>query len=310
MASAAAEKKCPRLCQFWSCSPPSNRRYASWTKAVAWSVCPGFSWASLWAANLAQFVVHQREKLHGTLRVTLLDRREDPGHFGHGRRSSPAVHPYHGPDRPRNAVAAGQTGRDRPEGGGTISKRPSSRGDPWTIPVEACAIVGVIPRSAATERVPMPTIPQRIASAFAVLCGRYGDVTTMAKDRDQSRQSLYREAEKVVEAVDGTAAEARVEELRRRLADQEAENRALRDAVGAGRGDHPRQAGRVRRRRPGRGGQPRRRPPALASRGRIEAGPERGDAGAGDPRGRSARRGLARGPRRGGPAPGRAGRRR
>src|SRR3954469_11895301 len=74
----------------------------------------------------------------------------------------------------------------------------------------------------------MPTIPRRIASAFAVLCGRYGDVTRMANDRDQSRQSLSREAEKVVEAVDGTAAEARVEELRRRLADQEAENRALR----------------------------------------------------------------------------------
>ena len=74
----------------------------------------------------------------------------------------------------------------------------------------------------------MPTIPRRIASAFAVLCGRYGDVTRMAKDRDQSRQSLYREAESVVEAVDGTADAARVEELRRRLADQEAENRALR----------------------------------------------------------------------------------
>ena len=74
----------------------------------------------------------------------------------------------------------------------------------------------------------MATIPQRIASAFAVLCGRYGDVTRMAKDRDQSRQSLYREAESVVEAVDGTADAARVEELRRRLADQEAENRALR----------------------------------------------------------------------------------
>ena len=77
----------------------------------------------------------------------------------------------------------------------------------------------------------MATIAQRIASAFVVLCGRYGDVTRMAEDRDQSRQSLYREAEKVVEAVDGTAAEARVEELRRRLADQEAENRALRASV-------------------------------------------------------------------------------
>jgi len=77
----------------------------------------------------------------------------------------------------------------------------------------------------------MPTIPQRIASAFAILCGRYGDVTKMAEDRDQSRQSLYREAEKVVEAVDGSAAGARVEELRRRLADQEAENRSLRERL-------------------------------------------------------------------------------
>ena len=73
----------------------------------------------------------------------------------------------------------------------------------------------------------MPTISQRIASAFAVLRGRYGDVTEMAKQRDQSRQSLYREAGKVVEALDG-GAEARVEELRRCLADREAENRALR----------------------------------------------------------------------------------
>jgi hypothetical protein len=74
----------------------------------------------------------------------------------------------------------------------------------------------------------MPTIPQRIASAFAVLCGRYGDVTAMAKDRDQSRQSLYREAEEVIEAVESAVHTASVEELRRRLADQEAENRALR----------------------------------------------------------------------------------
>ena len=34
----------------------------------------------------------------------------------------------------------------------------------------------------------MPTIPQRIARAFAVLCGQYGDVTKMAQDREQSRQ--------------------------------------------------------------------------------------------------------------------------
>jgi hypothetical protein len=73
----------------------------------------------------------------------------------------------------------------------------------------------------------MPTIPQRIASAFAVLCGRYGDVTQMAKDRDQSRQSLYREAEQVVEAVDGAAARARIEDLQRQLAERRAEVQAL-----------------------------------------------------------------------------------
>ncbi len=74
----------------------------------------------------------------------------------------------------------------------------------------------------------MPTIPQCIASAFVVLRGRYGDITRMAKDREQSRQSLDREAEKVVEAVDGAATEARIDDLRRRIADREAENRALR----------------------------------------------------------------------------------
>jgi hypothetical protein len=74
----------------------------------------------------------------------------------------------------------------------------------------------------------MPTISQRIASAFAVLRGQYGDVTAMARDREQSRQSLYRESAKVVEAVDGSAAQARIDDLRRQLADREAENQALR----------------------------------------------------------------------------------
>ena len=57
--------------------------------------------------------------------------------------------------------------------------------------------MGVILGSASTERVAMPTIPRRIASAFAVFCGQYGDVTQMAQDREQSRQSLYREADQV-----------------------------------------------------------------------------------------------------------------
>jgi hypothetical protein len=77
----------------------------------------------------------------------------------------------------------------------------------------------------------MPTIPQRIATAFAVLSGRYGDVTKMARDREQSRQSLYREAGKVVEAVDGTATEARIDRLQLQLAEHRAEIQALRERL-------------------------------------------------------------------------------
>ena len=77
----------------------------------------------------------------------------------------------------------------------------------------------------------MPTIPQRVASAFAVLCGRYGDVTSMARDRERSRQSLYREAEQVTHAVDGTAAQARIDVLQQQLAEREAENQALRERL-------------------------------------------------------------------------------
>ncbi len=77
----------------------------------------------------------------------------------------------------------------------------------------------------------MPTIPQRVASAFAVLCGRYGDVTEMAKGREQSRQSLYREAEQVALAVDGTAAQARIDELQQQLIGQRAEVQALQERL-------------------------------------------------------------------------------
>ncbi len=78
---------------------------------------------------------------------------------------------------------------------------------------------------------PMSTISQRIASAFAVLCGQYGDVTQMANDREQSRQSLYREAQQVANAVDGTAARARIDELQRQLAEQRAEVQALQERL-------------------------------------------------------------------------------
>jgi len=77
----------------------------------------------------------------------------------------------------------------------------------------------------------MPTIPQRIATAFAVFCGRYGDVTTMAKDRERSRQSLYREAERVASAVDGAATQARIDELQQQLGQRLAEVQALQERL-------------------------------------------------------------------------------
>jgi hypothetical protein len=77
----------------------------------------------------------------------------------------------------------------------------------------------------------MSSIPQRIASAFAVLCGRYGDVTHMARQREQSRQALYREAEQVIDAVDGAAAQARIDDLQRQLVAQQARVQALQERL-------------------------------------------------------------------------------
>src|SRR5271166_3837848 len=96
-------------------------------------------------------------------------------------------------------------------------------GSLWTIPLEMCSIVGELTPISIDGGSPMSTITQRIASAFVVLCGRYGDVTKMAHDREQSRQSLYREASQVANAVDGTAVQSRIDELQRQLAGQQAQ---------------------------------------------------------------------------------------
>ena len=74
----------------------------------------------------------------------------------------------------------------------------------------------------------MPTIPQRIASAFTILFGRYGDVTQLARDREQSRQSLYREAEQVIDVVDGTATRDRINALEQQVARLQAQVQDLR----------------------------------------------------------------------------------
>ena len=77
----------------------------------------------------------------------------------------------------------------------------------------------------------MSSVTQRIASTLAFLFGQYGDVTKMAQDREQSRQSLYREARQVVNAVDGTAVQSRIDELERQLASQQAQVQELQERL-------------------------------------------------------------------------------
>jgi predicted metal-dependent hydrolase len=67
------------------------------------------------------------------------------------------------------------------------------------------------------------SIRERLSSAFAVLCGRHGEVTHLAAEREQSRQSLYREAERVVQDLEGAKAQSRIAELEQRIAEQQAQ---------------------------------------------------------------------------------------
>jgi hypothetical protein len=156
----------------------------------------------------------------------------------------------------------------------------------------------------------MPTIPQRIASAFAVLWGQYGDVTKMAQDRELSRQSLYREAEQVADAVDGAAAQARIDDLQRQLAEQRAEVQVLQERL-----KHAVEITPDKQNEFATVAQAEGVSLSVARRLlRVVEGPgipsERTDAGAGDSGGRQARRRVAQGARRGGPAPGQTGYRR
>ncbi len=63
------------------------------------------------------------------------------------------------------------------------------------------------------------TVRERLSSAFAVLFGRHGDLTRLAEEREQSRQSLYREADRVVEDLKGTEAQGQVAELQQQNAE-------------------------------------------------------------------------------------------
>jgi hypothetical protein len=69
--------------------------------------------------------------------------------------------------------------------------------------------------------------PAPLASAAVVLFGRHGDVSAHARQRGVCRQTLYRQTHAVVLAVQGTAAQQRLHELRRRVADLQAHATAL-----------------------------------------------------------------------------------
>jgi len=93
----------------------------------------------------------------------------------------------------------------------------------------------------------------------------------MAQDRAQSRQSLYREAEQVAEAVDGAVAQAQIDDLQQQLVERQAEVKALETRLKHAIEITPDKQQRVRHRRPGRRGQPERGPTAVA----VMMGPRR-----------------------------------
>jgi hypothetical protein len=66
-----------------------------------------------------------------------------------------------------------------------------------------------------------------LSSAFAVVCGRYGDVTRHARQSDRSRQAVYRESAGVVEGLQGDKVRACIAALRQQLADLAARAREL-----------------------------------------------------------------------------------
>jgi hypothetical protein len=71
------------------------------------------------------------------------------------------------------------------------------------------------------------SVPQRVASAAAVFCGRHGDVTRLARERGVFRQTLYREAHAAARALDPDRANAVLADLRQRLAQAQAEQARL-----------------------------------------------------------------------------------
>src|SRR5438046_10443104 len=72
--------------------------------------------------------------------------------------------------------------------------------------------------------------PQRVASAFVVVCGHYGDVSRYAAERGVCRQAVYRESAGVRAALTATrwqqqvaTLQEQVRQFRQRVAELEAQ---------------------------------------------------------------------------------------
>jgi len=65
-------------------------------------------------------------------------------------------------------------------------------------------------------------VRERLSCAFTVLFGRHGEITRLAEERAQSRQSVYRVAEGVVGDLDDGEARARIAALEQRNAELQA----------------------------------------------------------------------------------------
>ena len=65
-------------------------------------------------------------------------------------------------------------------------------------------------------------IPRRLANAFVVLFGQHGKISGEARQTGQTRQSMYRDAQSVVEQVDDSRAEMEIDYLRQQLAQERA----------------------------------------------------------------------------------------
>lgn len=65
-------------------------------------------------------------------------------------------------------------------------------------------------------------IPRQLANAFVVLLGQHGEISREARQTGQMRQSMYRDAERVIEQVTNSQSEADIGHLQQQLAHERA----------------------------------------------------------------------------------------